>query len=49
MSSILKTMDASKKLNVGDYVQFYNDKLGFIDEIVNPNLVRIREARENSI
>ena len=49
MSSILQTIDSLKQLKVGDYVQFYNDRLGYIDSIINPDLVRIREASENTV
>ena len=48
MSSFLQTIDSMKKHNIGDYVQFYNDKLGYIDRIIDDKVVRIREASENS-
>ena len=49
MSSILQTIDSLKQLKVGDYVQFYNDRVGYIDQIIDSTLVRIREASENSV
>ena len=49
MSSILKTIDAMRKLREGDYVQFHNDKFGYIDRIISDSLVRIKEGSSKSM
>ena len=49
MSSILKTIDAMRKLREGDYVQFHTDKFGYIDRIISDSLVRIKEGTSKSM
>ena len=48
MSSIIRTIDAINTIRVGDYVQFHNEKVGFIKEIIDTESVRIMEASQTS-
>ena len=43
MSSILRTIDALKKIREGDYVEFHQDRLGYVEEIIPPDTLRIIE------
>ena len=43
MSSILRTIDALKEIRKGNYVEFHNGRLGYVEELIPPNLVRIIE------
>ena len=43
MSSIIRTIDALKEIHVGDYVEFLNGRLGYVDEIIPPDNIRIVE------
>ena len=48
MSSIIRTIDSISTLRIGDYVQFNNDKVGYIIEVLNTGSVKIQEAGEQS-
>ena len=41
MSSIIKTIDALSEIRVGDYVQFHEDRLGYVKSISENNVVKI--------
>ena len=41
MSSVLRTIDALKELHVGDYVEFHKGRLGYVEQIIPPDTVRI--------
>ena len=43
MSSILRTIDALKEIREGDYVEFHNDRLGYVDKVIPPDTLRIIE------
>ena len=43
MTSILRTIDALKEVHIGDYVQFHNGRLGYVEALLPDDLVRIRE------
>ena len=43
MTSILRTIDALKEVHVGDYVQFNEGRLGYVEKLLPDDLVRIRE------
>ena len=43
MSSILRTIDALRELNVGDFVEFHQGRVGYVEEIIPPDMVRIVE------
>ena len=43
MSSILRTIDALKEVHIGDYVQFHDGRLGYVEALLPDDLVRIRE------
>ena len=44
MSSILRTIDALKKIHEGDYVEFHNDKLGYVEKVIPPDTLCIIEG-----
>ena len=46
MSAILWTIDYLKFVRIGDYVQYNDDKFGYVIEIIDDDNVRIREAIE---
>ena len=48
MSSILMTIDALKKIRVGDYVEFHTDRLGYVEEIIPPDTLLIIEDDESN-
>ena len=48
MSSIIRTIDSISSFRIGDYVQFNNDKVGYIKEVLNNGFVKIQEAGEES-
>ena len=48
MSSIIRTIDAINKIRAGDYVQFHNEKVGFVKDIIDTDSVRITEAGQTS-
>ena len=48
MSSIIRTIDAIHKIRQGDYVQFHNEKVGFVKDIIDTDSVRIMEAGQTS-
>ena len=43
MSSILRTIDALKEIHIGDYVQFHNGRLGYVEQILPNDLIGITE------
>ena len=43
MSAVIKTINALKEIHVGDYVQFYKDKFGYVEAELPNNLIRIAE------
>ena len=43
MSAILRTIDALKQINVGDYVQFHGDRLGYVETLLSNNIILIKE------
>ena len=43
MSSILRTIDALKEVHVGDYVEFREGRLGYVEKIIPPKYVLIIE------
>ena len=44
MSAILWTIDYLKFVRIGDYVQYNDDKFGYVIEIIDDTNIRIREA-----
>lgn len=44
MASIIRTIDSNHTIRVGDYVKFHNDKVGYVQSLVNTDSVRIRES-----
>ena len=46
MAAILRTIDCLKSVRIGDYVQYDEDKFGYVIEITNNDKVLIREASE---
>ena len=43
MSSILRTIDALRELHVGYFVEFQQGRVGYVEEIIPPDIVRIVE------
>ena len=43
MSAVIKTINALKENHVGDYVQFYKDNFGYVEQELPNNLIRIAE------
>ena len=41
MSSILRTIDALKEIHVGYYVEFHKGRLGYVEEIIPLDTIRI--------
>ena len=48
MTSIIKIIDTIDTFRIGDYVQFHNEKVGYVKNIVNTDTVRIMEASETT-
>ena len=48
MSSIIRTIDAINKIRTGDYVQFHNEKVGIVKDIIDNDSVRIMEASQTN-
>ena len=49
MSSIIRTFDALSEIRVGDYVQFHEDRLGYVQSISDNNVVKILEANDGVV